>query len=116
MPMAASVGAVAGHAWSAFTGLRGGKALATAFGVALPLYSAAGFYALLLLVALLLLTRRMTLSAVITLALYPLIVTTVLGRAGVDQERTFAILTSVVLISAIVIFKHLRAKPEPQAE
>jgi glycerol-3-phosphate acyltransferase PlsY len=115
MPLAAGVGAVAGHAWTAFAGLRGGKALATTLGVALPVYPAAGFYALLLLVALFLLTRRMTLSSVVTMALYPLIVMAVLGRAGVDQERAFAILTSVLLIAAIVIFKHLRPVRAPHA-
>jgi glycerol-3-phosphate acyltransferase PlsY len=115
MPLAAGVGAVAGHAWSAFAGLRGGKALATTLGVALPVYPAAGFYALLLLVALVLLTRRMTLSSVVTMALYPLIVMAVLSRAGVDQERAFAVLTSVLLIAAIVIVKHLRPLRAPHA-
>jgi glycerol-3-phosphate acyltransferase PlsY len=115
MPLAAGVGAVAGHAWSAFAGLRGGKALATTLGAALPVYPAAGLYALLLLVALALLTRRVTLSSVVTIALYPLIVMAVLGRAGVDQERTFAIVTSVLLIAAIVIFKHLRPLRAPRA-
>jgi glycerol-3-phosphate acyltransferase PlsY len=108
MPLAAGVGAVIGHAWSAFADLRGGKALATAFGVSLPIYPLGGLYALLLLAALLLITRRATLSSILAVAAYPVIVLAVLARAGVAQERAFAIVTSVLLIAAVVIYKHLR--------
>lgn len=108
MPLAAGVGAVAGHAWSAFAGLKGGKALATTLGVALPIYPLAALYTLLLLIALVLVTRRTTLSSVAAIAAYPAILMAVLSRGGTDQERAFAILTSVLLIAAIVIFKHLR--------
>lgn len=108
MPLAAGVGAVAGHAWSAFAGFRGGKALATTFGVALPVYPLAAIYTLLLLIALVLITRRTTLSSVAAIAAYPAVVMAVLTRSGTDQERAFAILTSVLLIAAIVIYKHLR--------
>ncbi|MEX2536458.1 MAG: glycerol-3-phosphate acyltransferase [Trueperaceae bacterium] len=107
MPLAAGVGAVTGHAWSAFAGLKGGKALATTFGAALPIYPLAAFYTLLLLVALLLISRRTTLSAVAAIAAYPAIVMTVLARSNTEQGQAFAILTSVLLIAAIVIFKHL---------
>lgn len=108
MPLAAGVGAVSGHAWSVFTGFRGGKALATALGVALPVYPLGGLYAVLLMIALMLLTRRTTLSALITMTAYPAVVAAALHRAGVDTEQIFAVVTSVVLISAIVIYKHLR--------
>lgn len=108
MPLAAGVGAVAGHAWSAFAGFRGGKALATTFGVALPVYPLAAIYTLLLLIALVLITRRTTLSSVAAIAAYPAVVMAVLTRNGTDQESAFAILTSVLLIAAIVIYKHLR--------
>lgn len=107
MPLAAGVGAVAGHAWSAFAGLKGGKALATTLGVALPIYPLAALYTLLLLIALVLITRRTTLSSVAAIAAYPAILMAVLSRDGTDQERAFAILTSVLLIAAIVIYKHL---------
>lgn len=115
MPMAAGVGAVGGHAWSAFAGLRGGKALATTLGVSLPLYPLGGIYTMLLLVALVLLTRRTTLAAVVAVAAYPAVVLAVLSRQGVEQERAFAILTSVLLITAIVIYKHLRPPPAADA-
>jgi glycerol-3-phosphate acyltransferase PlsY len=113
MPLAAGVGAVAGHAWSAFAGLRGGKALATTLGVSLPLYPLGGLYTLLLLMALVLLTRRVTLSSIVAISAYPLVVMAVLSRWGVARDESFAILTSVILIAAIVIAKHLR---RPAAE
>lgn len=108
MPLAAGVGAVAGHAWSAFAGMRGGKALATTLGVALPIYPLPAIYTLLLLIALLLITRRTTLSSVAAIAAYPAVLMAVLTRYGTDQDRAFAILTSVIFISAIVVYKHLR--------
>ncbi|MEX2543447.1 MAG: glycerol-3-phosphate acyltransferase [Trueperaceae bacterium] len=115
MPMAAGVSAVAGHAWSVFAGFRGGKALATTLGVALPVYPLGGLYTLLLLVALVLLTRRVTLSSLLTMGLYPFVVLAVLSRGGVDQDRIFAILTSVLLIAAIVVYKHLGSAHEAAA-
>jgi glycerol-3-phosphate acyltransferase PlsY len=113
MPLAAGVGAVAGHAWSAFAGLRGGKALATTLGVSLPLYPLGGLYTLLILIALVLLTRRVTLSSIVAISAYPLVVMAVLSRSGLARDESFAILTSVFLIAAIVIAKHLR---RPAAE
>ncbi|HEX7004442.1 MAG TPA: glycerol-3-phosphate acyltransferase [Trueperaceae bacterium] len=107
MPLAAGSGAVAGHAWSAFAGLRGGKALATTLGVALPVYPVAALYTLLLLIALVLITRRTTLSALVAIAAYPAVVMAVLLPSGVDQDRAFAILTSVLVIAGIVVYKHL---------
>ena len=108
MPLAAGVGAVAGHAWSAFARFRGGKALATTLGVALPVYPLAAIYTMLLLIGLVLVSRRTTFSSVVAMAVYPAILMVVLARSGVVQEQAFAILTSVIVISAIVIFKHLR--------
>lgn len=108
LPLAAGVGAVSGHAWSAFARLRGGKALATALGVALPVYPLGGLYTVLLYVALVLLTRRSTLSSIAAMVAYPAVVMAVLARGGLDPQRAFPILTSVLLISAIVIYKHVR--------
>lgn len=114
MPLAAGVGAVAGHAWSGFAGLRGGKALATALGVSLPVYPLGGLYTVLLYIALVMLTRRSALSSIAAMAAYPAVVMAVLARGGLDPQRAFPILTSVLLISAIVIYKHLRPSPVSQ--
>lgn len=116
MPLAAGVGAVTGHIWSVFAGFRGGKALATALGVALPVYPLGGLYAVLLMVAMLLLTRRTTLSTLVTMSAYPAIVGAVLYRGGAGTEQMFAVVTSVMLISAVVIYKVLRTETLRKAE
>ncbi len=65
--LAAGFGAVLGHAFSPYVGFRGGKALATTFGVSLPLYPYVGLFALGLLLSLYLLTRRMEVAAAVTI-------------------------------------------------
>lgn len=104
---AAGVGAVSGHAWSVFVGFRGGKALATAFGVALMLIPLGGLAALVLGTALLLLLRRSNLATVITALLYPPIVWALSLYAGATPEATLATVLSASLIAAIVIIKQL---------
>jgi len=115
MALAAGVGAVLGHAWSAYAGLRGGKALATTLGVSLPVYPLVGVYWALLLVALALITRRGALSAVIATVLYPVVALLALQRAQVEQELAFAVVTAVILISVIVLIKHLPRRGGAQA-
>jgi glycerol-3-phosphate acyltransferase PlsY len=107
LPLAAGVGAVAGHAWSIFVGFKGGKALATSFGVALPVYPLAALYTLILLVGLILLLRRVVLASVVTALSYPFVVAATLWRQGHSQDTIFAILTSVIVIATIVLIKHL---------
>lgn len=108
MPLAAGVGAVAGHAWSVFTRLRGGKALATALGVSLPIYPLAGIYTLLVLLGLALITRRINLSSIMAGVAFPFIALAQFLQAGAAREVAFAIATSVLVISCIIIFKHIR--------
>ncbi|MBS3933235.1 MAG: glycerol-3-phosphate acyltransferase [Truepera sp.] len=103
---AAGVGAVAGHAWSVFVGFRGGKALATAFGVALILMPLGGLAALVLGTALLLLLRRSSLATVITALLYPLLIWAV-SSTGATPETTLTAVLSTSLITAVVIIKQL---------
>lgn len=109
LPLAAGLGAVVGHAWSPYAGLRGGKALATMFGLSLPLYPIGGAYGLILLVALVLLLRRTTLATIITLGLYPLLVVLSLQRQNIPAEVVFAVFTGVVPLAAIAILKHVIA-------
>lgn len=107
MGLAAGVGAVAGHAWSAFEGLRGGKALATMLGVALPLYPVAALYALGVLVASVLLLRRVGLASVLTLLVYPVVALAALARRGWARDDAFAVVTGVAVLSLISIVKHV---------
>jgi glycerol-3-phosphate acyltransferase PlsY len=109
-PLAAGVGAVLGHAFSLYVGFRGGKALATAFGTALPLYPLAGVYGLVLLAGMtLLMRRRSDAAAMVTLALYPWLVGLTLWRTGAPPQRVFPIFTAVALMAAVALLKHAMA-------
>lgn len=108
-PLAAGVGAVAGHAWSPYVRFRGGKALATAFGMALPVVPWAGVAGLTLMVALVLLLRRATLAAMLALALYPPLTGAVLLRAGRPEEQAFTAVTAAILVAVVSLIKHVQA-------
>lgn len=103
---AAGVGAVAGHAWSVFVGFRGGKSLATAFGVALTLIPLGGLAALVVGTALLLLLRRSSLATVITALLYPLLIWAV-SATGATPETALTAVLSAGFVAAVVIIKQL---------
>ncbi|MBA2668639.1 MAG: glycerol-3-phosphate acyltransferase [Trueperaceae bacterium] len=112
LALVGGVGAVVGHAWSVFVGFKGGKALAAAFGASLPVYPAAGISLAILLVALtLLLRRRPKVAAVITMALYPVVAYLAEMGAVADLDRAFAIVSAVLVISVVVIVKHLPRRP-----
>ncbi len=103
----AGVAAIVGHAWSPYVGFRGGKALATGFGVTLPLFPWGGLAGLTLLVALVLILRRVTLATILTLLAFPLLAYLATMRATLDQDVAFTA-TTVALVSAVVIIlKHL---------
>ena len=106
--LAASVGVVIGHAASLFTGFKGGKALATAFGVALVLYPLAGLVSLVILVGLTLaLKKRSALAAVSAVVLHPFVVFLVTQVRYGDVGRSTALFASVAIIAAIIIVKYL---------
>lgn len=112
-PLAAGVGAVLGHAFSVYVGFRGGKALATTFGISLPLYPLAGLYGLLLLLALLLLLRRVTVASIAAIALYPAVVLLALGNSGWPRDDVFLVVTSLLPVAAVVIVRHVLALRRP---
>lgn len=104
--LVAGVGAVAGHAWPLFTGFRGGKALASVLGAALPLYPLAGLAGLGLIILLsLALWRRPVLATVLTILLYPFLVLAVTRWQGAAQPG--AIFLSVLAMAAVAFVKHL---------
>lgn len=114
MALTAGVGAVLGHAWSPYVRFRGGKALATALGAALPLYPLAALYTVVLLVALTLLLRRATAAALLTLAAYPVVTALTLEAATWERERVFATVTAVACIALISAVRHLwPPRPRP---
>ncbi len=106
-PLAAGFGAVLGHAFSMFVKFKGGKALATTFGVSLPLYPQVGLAALVLIVALILIVRRARLAAVITILAYPFLTLLTLDRFGWDRDQSFEVVTGVLPIVLVVLVKHV---------
>lgn len=107
-PLVASVGVVAGHAWSLYIGFRGGKALAPAFGAALLLYPWVGLAALgLLILMLIALKKRPNLAAVIAVTCFPLIAATILSWQGSSGSNFMYTVSSVALISVFILVKHL---------
>ncbi|MFO7544600.1 MAG: glycerol-3-phosphate acyltransferase [Trueperaceae bacterium] len=115
--LAAGFGAVLGHAFSFLVRFRGGKGLATTFGVSLPLYPWVGLYALVVIVALMLLTRRSELAAILTTAAYPVLTLFTLDRYGWPREHTFVVVTGVLPIVAVVLARHVMAgRQRPQRD
>jgi acyl phosphate:glycerol-3-phosphate acyltransferase len=105
---AAGLAAVAGHAWSPYVGLRGGKGLATVFGMTLPLFPWGGIAALLAIVGLLLVFRRQEPATYLTLLAFPLLSYLATMRATLDQELAFAAATAALAASLLVALKHLQ--------
>lgn len=104
--LAALVGAVLGHAYSAFVQFRGGKALAVTFGALLPLFPLLAVYALLLLVALLLITRKVEFSSILAVALLPVLAWFTLQRMMVHPDVLFAGTTAVALLVPIIVSRY----------
>ena len=103
--LVAGVGAVVGHLWSAWVGFRGGKGLATTLGVALPVYPLGGLYALLLLLVLIALFRRVTAATFVTALCYPLCIYLSLLLSA-PPSRLWATTLGAGLIALLVALKH----------
>lgn len=108
----AGVGAVTGHCYSLFVGFRGGKGLATAFGVALPLYWLAAVYALLFIIAMQLITRNSDAASLSALIAYPFITFLTLERLSWPREDAFLVATGVGLMALVALPRQLRALRE----
>ena len=107
--VAAGVAAVLGHCYSAFVGFRGGKGLATAFGVALPLYWLVAVYGLVFIVAAQLITRSSDAATLTTFAVYPVITYLALDRLGWAREDAFLVTTGVVLMVLVALPRQVQA-------
>ena len=107
--VAAGCGAVAGHAWSPFVGFRGGKALSTALGVALPVYPLVGLGGLALLITFMVIFRHTPLAPVFAIALYPFLAALILIAQGDAGLRLISVTLGVIIIGGTSATKHLRA-------
>jgi acyl phosphate:glycerol-3-phosphate acyltransferase len=107
--LAAGIGAVVGHAWSVYVGGRGGKALATIFGVSLPLYPWGGLAGLVALAILMLLTKSANRAAIATLLAYPWLVGLVAWRTGASPTMVIALVAGTVPLVIVSLIRHARA-------
>src|SRR5690606_41037341 len=111
--LAAGFGAVLGHGFSPWAHFRGGKAIATTFGVSLPLYPIAGLYYLALIVAVYLLTRRFSpgagVAGAVAALVYPLVTLLLLPRFGWGGDELFTLVTGLVPLSLVVLVKYWQA-------
>lgn len=109
-PLSAGLGAVLGHGFSLYAGLRGGKGLAAAFGAALPLYPAgAGAGGALLIALTLLMRRRSGLAAVVSVVLYPFLATATLRALGADTAWALTVGGGIAAIAVVVLVRHYLA-------
>lgn len=107
IPLAAGLGAVLGHAASLYVGFRGGKALATALGMSLPLFPLGGLYSSLLLVSLIALLRKVGLGSSLAALCFPAVVYSQQYQTGINPDVRIATTITVALISTVIISKHL---------
>lgn len=105
----AGVAAVTGHCYSVFVGFKGGKGLATALGVALPLYWLPAVYTLVFILALQLITKNSDTSSLVTVIAYPVITLLTLERQGWPRDDTFLITTGVALIALVALPRQVAA-------
>jgi len=109
-PLAAGLGAILGHAFSLYIGFRGGKGLATALGVALPFYPLAALAAAAILIVLTLAWRRRSgLAAVLTVAVYPVLVLGSQLLAGRSAGAALVVGAGVASMAAVVLYRHFLA-------
>lgn len=108
-PVAAGAGAVLGHAFSPWVRFSGGKAIATTFGISLPLFPLLGLYYLALIVALYLLARNVTLAGLLGALSLPLVALALLPRHGWQGDSLFVLVTGLVPVALVGAGKHLAA-------
>lgn len=104
--LAALIGAVLGHAYSIYVRFKGGKALAVTFGTTLPLFPTVGVYALLLLVAMILITKRVELSSVLTVIAIPVLMWFTLQKLGAHEDVVFVSTTAGIIIVPIILSRY----------
>ncbi|HEU5430922.1 MAG TPA: glycerol-3-phosphate 1-O-acyltransferase PlsY [Thermomicrobiales bacterium] len=98
---AVAVAAVAGHCWSPYIGLRGGKGMATGAGAAAALYPAV-LLAAPLVVVIVALSRYVSLASLTVSVVVSLIL---VGMAAAGQIA-WSVAAGVVFITAIIVYKH----------
>lgn len=107
--MFAATGAVLGHAYSPYVHFEGGKAIATTFGITLPLAPLVGLYYLGFIVALYLIFKRVTLAGLVGALLLPVIALLLLQRHGWPTDNLFVLVTGLIPVALIGAIRHVTA-------
>jgi glycerol-3-phosphate acyltransferase PlsY len=100
----AGTAAVAGHIWSLFARLRGGKGVATAFGALLAIQPIAASVCALLFATVVSLTRIVSLASMIAIGSLPVILL-LLSRFA-ERSLSPTMLLFAILLTALVVFAH----------
>jgi glycerol-3-phosphate acyltransferase PlsY len=97
----AALCAVLGHMFPVWLGLRGGKGVATAFGVFLVLVPYAALGSLAVFVIVLALGRFVSLASILSAAVFPLF-----AWLAAPWARSYLILAIIAIVSGLILVKH----------
>ncbi len=90
--------AIVGHIFPVFAGFRGGKGIATLFGMILAVHPAASALASIVFVIMLLITRYVSLSSMVGSFSYPIIIILFFNETATRTQILFAIVVSVLVM------------------
>lgn len=102
---AAAPAAGAGHMFSVFTGFRGGKALAVAFGFLLPHFWPVALAGLVLIALLVALTRNVNLASILAISAAAVTVLVLEVQGGEPGGLIRGV--GVLLLAGLIVWKHL---------
>jgi len=97
----AAVCAVLGHMFPVWLGLRGGKGVATAFGVFLVLVPWAALCALAVFIVVFLLSRMVSLASILSTVAFP-----VFAWFFEPWVRTYLVMAVILIVVALIVIKH----------
>ncbi len=108
--LAVGVAAILGHVFPVFLGFKGGKGVATSFGVTLglwPYFTICGLVALAVWVGVVLVWRYVSLASICASASFPLaLLAGILIHPDWDFWRLWPLVIAAIVIPAFVIFRH----------
>jgi glycerol-3-phosphate acyltransferase PlsY len=110
LALAVGCAAVAGHIFPIYVNFRGGKGVATSFGVALgfwPYYTICALFAIVVWVVVVLLWRYISLASIVASVAFPVMLTLVIIlRSGWDFARLWPLLIAAGAIPLMVVIRH----------